>query len=167
MDQLGTFEQTADHIDVRFERFYPRPLETVWSALTEPARLADWMGVSTIEPRVGGRFEMMADGPHPATGSVLAWEPPRLLELAWSNTHAPQSVVRYELSPEGRGTRLVLTHRGMPYVNSALMLPGWHNFLSRLASVLEGVPPGSGPNYREMQAVYIDRYRLEGVALTP
>ena len=50
---------------------------------------------------------------------------PHVLEFSWSNTHAPQSIVRYELQPRDRGTWLVFTHRGMPYANSALMLPGW------------------------------------------
>ena len=49
MRDLGTYERNGDHIDVRFERHYPRPPETVWKALTDPARLADWMGRSPQE----------------------------------------------------------------------------------------------------------------------
>lgn len=60
-EALGTFEPRGDHIDVRFERHYPRPVETVWRAITDPARLADWMGVSQVEPHVGGRIVLMAD----------------------------------------------------------------------------------------------------------
>jgi len=164
-EALGAFERRNDHIDVRFERHYPRPVETVWSALTEPARLADWMGVSHVEPRVGGRVELMIDGPHPMTGRVVTWEPPHVLEFTWSNTHAPESVVRYELAREGDGTRLVFTHKGMPYENSALMLPGWHDFLGRLGSLLEGAPPEAGPSFRTMQAIYVEHYKLAGVRL--
>jgi uncharacterized protein YndB with AHSA1/START domain len=165
--QLGTFERRGDHIDVRFERRYPRPVETVWSALTEPERLADWMGASHVEPFEGGRFEMMLDGPHPMTGHVRIWDPPNVLELGWSNTHAPDSIVRYELQRDGDGTLLVLTHWGMPYRNSALMLPGWHDFLARLGSLLDGAVPRDEPSFRTMQAAYIDHYRLTGVALEP
>jgi len=164
---LGTFEARGDHIDVRFERHYPRPVATVWSALTDPARLADWMGVSRVEPHVGGRFEMMVDGPHPMTGRVVVWDPPSVLELTWSNTHAPDSVVRYELTPEAGGTRLVFTHRGMPYASSALMLPGWHDFLARLGDRLEGISSRDGPDFRKMQSAYIDHYKLKGVRLDP
>ena len=57
MRDLGTYQRHGDHIDVRFERHYPRPPEKVWRALTDPERLADWMGVSHVEPHVGGRFE--------------------------------------------------------------------------------------------------------------
>lgn len=165
--QFGTFERRGDHIDVRFERRYPRPIETVWSALTEPERLADWMGVSRVEPFEGGRFEMMLDGPHPMTGRVRIWDPPHVLELGWSNTHAPDSIVRYELQRDGDGTLLTLTHWGMPYRNSALMLPGWHDFLARLGSLLDGAVPRDEPSFHTMQAAYIDHYRLTGVALEP
>lgn len=167
MDQLGAFKRRDDHIDVRFERHYPRPVETVWSALTEPERLADWMGVANVEPRVGGRFDLMVDGPHPATGRVRVWDPPRVLEFSWSNTHAPESVIRYELTRDGGGTRLVFTHQGMPYASSALMLPGWHDFLGRLGNLLEDTPQQDAPSFRKMQAIYIDHYKLQGVRLEP
>lgn len=167
MDALGAFQRRDDHIDVRFERHYPRPVETVWSALTDPVRLADWMGAANVEPRVGGRFDLMVDGPHPMTGRVRVWDPPAVLELSWSNTHAPDSVIRYELTRDGEGTRLIFTHQGMPYESSALMLPGWHDFLVRLGSVLEGAPPEDRPSFRTMQAIYIDHYDLRGVRLEP
>lgn len=167
-EKLGTFEQRGDHIDVRFERHYPRPVETVWSALTEPARLADWMGAAIVEPRVGGRFELMVGGSHPMTGRVRIWDPPRVLEFSWSNTHAPDSVVRYELESLDDGTRLIFTHRGMPYANSALMLPGWHDFLAHLGSLLDGSPAAVDPNgWRRKQDTYVAHYRLQDVRLTP
>jgi uncharacterized protein YndB with AHSA1/START domain len=165
VDSLGAFKRRDDHIDVRFERHYPRPVETVWSAITEPARLADWMGVAHVEPFVGGRIELMLDGPHPSTGRVVVWDPPKVLEFSWSNTHAPESTIRYELTPDGDGTRLVFTHQRMPYVHSALMLPGWHHFLTRLGSALEGAALAGPMNYRHMQAIYVDHYKLSGVTL--
>jgi len=70
----------------------------MWSALTEPARLADWMGAAEVEPNVGGCFNLMVDGPNPMTGRVLVWEPHRVLEFSWLNSYAPESVVRFELA---------------------------------------------------------------------
>lgn len=165
-EPLGAIERHDDHIDVRFERFYPRSVEKVWSALTDPKRLEDWMGVANVEPHVGGRYDMMLDGPHPMTGRIRIWEPPHILEVAWSNADSPDSIVRYELAREGDGARLSFTHRHMPYMSSALMLPGWHNFLRRLGDALDGPPPPPwGPNWREMQKIYVDHYKLEGVRL--
>jgi uncharacterized protein YndB with AHSA1/START domain len=54
-EQLGAFERRDDSLDMRFERYYPRSIEKVWSALTDPVRLQDWMGAAYVEPRAGGR----------------------------------------------------------------------------------------------------------------
>ena len=100
-------------------------------------------------------------------GRILIWEPPHILEFTWSNADAPASVIRYVLTPEADGTRLNFTHQRMPYASSALMLPGWHNFLSRLGNSLrdDEAPRDSDPTWREMQAIYIDHYKLTGVRL--
>jgi uncharacterized protein YndB with AHSA1/START domain len=166
VEELGAFKRSGDQLDVRFERYYPRSIDKVWSALTDPKRLEDWMGVARVEPYVGGRYDLMLDGPHPMTGRILVWEPPRVLEFTWSNADAPDSVVRYELTRQGDGARLIFTHTGMPYASSALMLPGWHVLLALLGSLLDGaIPPRSKQSWREMQTIYVDHYELRGVAL--
>lgn len=164
---LGAFERRDGRIDVRFERFYPRSVDKVWSALTDPARLADWMGTAYVEPHVGGRYELMLDAPRPMTGHILVWEPPHVLEVSWRNAHAPDSVVRYELSRQEDGARLIFTHKGIPYANSALMLPGWHVFFERLGGVLNEAAGQAPPSWREMQAIYVEHYKLNDVTLDP
>lgn len=167
-ESLGEITRVQDRVDVRFERHYPRPVETVWSALTEPARLADWMGAAHVEPRQGGRIEIMTDGPFPMRGEVRIWDPPHVLEFFWSNAHAPESVVRYELQRAGNGTRMLFSHQGIPYASSALFSPGWHTYFAALGAMLDAraVRPEPG-DFRKMQAVYVDLYRLAGVALDP
>lgn len=168
MRDLGTYERHGDHVDVRFERVYPRAPERVWQALTDPARLADWMGVSRVEPYVGGAFETMLDGPYPSTGTVRVWDPPRALEFSWSNGHSPDSTIRYELAPEASGTRVTFTHRHMPHASIMLMLPGWHTFFAKLESLLDdGPPPEWETRWRQMQSVYSEHYGLTGLQLDP
>ncbi|MFI4986934.1 MAG: SRPBCC family protein [Alphaproteobacteria bacterium] len=168
MDELGTFERRGDGVDLRYERHYPRPIETVWAALTEPARLADWVGPALVEPRLGGRYELFIDRPRPMTGRILTWEPPRLLEFSWDTGDAPANVVRCELAPDGDGTRLIFMHKGIGFVWIGLVLPGWHTHLERLASLLAGeAQPLSRPRWRALQAIYLERYKLEGVMLDP
>jgi uncharacterized protein YndB with AHSA1/START domain len=167
-DRLGTFEREGDHITARFERVYRRPVETVWKALTEPARLADWMGESYVEPFVGGRYETMLDGLKPMRGRVRIWNPPTLLEYDFRNDHAPDSVARWELSAIDAATRVIFTHRGMPYANSNLMLPGWHTFLDHLRTSLEDVPAEDFDTaWRKLQDVYADRYGLGDLTREP
>lgn len=162
-----TVERHGEQLDVRFVRHYPRPIETVWAALTDPVRLADWMGPATVDPVVGGRFNLMTDSVHGSTGTVRVWNPPHVLEFTWSNTHSRDAVIRYELAPEDGGTRLVLRHDGMPYLTSAMMLPGWHDFLERLRIMLTGSELRRDMNFRTMQQAYIDHFKLEGVQLDP
>jgi len=167
-DRLGTFERQGEHIDVLFERHYPRPIESVWRALTEPARLADWVGESYVEPRVGGRYEIMLDGIKPMRGRVRIWEPPSLLEYDWRSDHAPQSIARWELSATSAGTRVLFRHRGMPFATSNLMLPGWHVYLNHLGAALEGTEPVAfEPAWRELQNIYALAYGLGELTREP
>ena len=54
----------------------------------------------------------------------------------------------------------------MPYASSGLMLPGWHFFLARLGSLVEGEsPPQSKQSWRELQAIYVEHYHLHDVKL--
>jgi uncharacterized protein YndB with AHSA1/START domain len=168
MDDLGTFARNGDTVDLSYERHFPRSVETVWAALTDPARLGDWLGQARVEPHVGGRYELFVERARPMTGRILAWEPPRLLEFSWDTGDAPPSVVRCELAPDGAGTRLLFTHKGIGFAWIGLVLPGWHVHLERLASLVRGraEPPSIG-RWRDMQSIYVDRYRLEGVMLDP
>lgn len=162
---FGTFTRDGEEIDVRFERFYPHPVDKVWRALTDPARLADWMGESMVDPRVGGRIEVMIGSPGVATGEIRVWDPPHVLEFTWDNMDSHGAIIRYEMKADGQGTRMVFTHSHMPYTSSALMLPGWHVFFDRLGQALVGVEPGGIPwrdSWSEMQKRYLAEYGLEG-----
>jgi uncharacterized protein YndB with AHSA1/START domain len=168
MDELGTFNRHDDTADLRYERRYPRPIETVWAALTEPARLADWIGQALVEPYVGGRYELFIERKRPMTGRILTWQKPTLLEFTWDTGDAPASIVRCELTPDGDGTRLVFVHKGVGFVWIGLVLPGWHIHLERLGSLLAGTAePMSMPRWRELQAVYLDHYKLDSMMLDP
>ena len=168
LEQLGTFERRDDRVNLRFERFYPRAIEKVWSALTDPVRLNDWMGAAHVEPHLGGRYELMLDGPNPMRGRITTWSPPHVLAFTWSNAHAPDASARYELSRRGDGTRLVFTHEGVPHPHSALMLPGWHFFFERLDSLLEtAAVRQSKHSWRELQVIYVDHYKFSGLTLDP
>lgn len=169
MDDLGTYDRRGDDAGLRYERYYPRPIETVWAALTEPARLEDWLGKALVEPYVGGRYELFIERPRPMTGRIVTWEPPRLLEYSWDTGDAPASRVRCELTPVDDGTRLVFRHDGVGFTWIALVLPGWHAHLERLDSLLSrGSAQDFGmPRWRELQAIYLAHYKLEGVMLDP
>jgi uncharacterized protein YndB with AHSA1/START domain len=52
----GSVERTADGWVVVFDRNIDKPPEKLWSALTDPERLANWLGDVEVDLRVGGKF---------------------------------------------------------------------------------------------------------------
>ena len=167
MNDLGTFTRHGDAIDATFTRHYPQPVAQVWAALTEPARLAKWMGPSEVDPRVGGAIRMMIGSDGAMEGVIRVFDAPRVLEFTWSNRDCARGLIRYTLTPEAGGTRLDFAHEGMPYVSSVLMLPGWHVLFSALAAELAGgAPTEPWTAWKEMQGTYLAAYGLEGAART-
>ena len=164
-NELGTYELHETYVDLRFERHYPRQVETVWAALTDPERLADWsMGPAEIEPHEGGRIVLMGGRMPAMTGRILTWQPPRLLEYSWTIGQGDPTdcYVRWELTPAGDGTDLVLEHRnmGIPVMNQRLA--GWHAFTEQLGAMLAGRKPEDlMQRYAVIQPIYIAHYKLD------
>ena len=68
-----------------------------------------------FEEREGGEvYEVTADGKKGHWASVLAWEPPNRLVLAWNilEREALATEVEVRFTPEDGGTRVDLEHRG-------------------------------------------------------
>lgn len=131
---------------LHFERHLPFSVQQVWTAITDPAHRGQWLGRTVIDPRSGGTIETVAAGPPlpPArrriTGRILVWDPPHVFEHEWLQPIVEPGVVRYELVPEGAGTLLRLTHRGLGVPNANTFRTGTRAFLDRLAALLAGEP---------------------------
>jgi uncharacterized protein YndB with AHSA1/START domain len=122
--------------DIRFTRRYKLPIETVWAALTEPARLADWFGQTAIDLRVGGEVAIT----WPVSGYtqrhvILALDPPHLMVWGPADGQADGPVIRWQLyqeDPELLGVRLVLTNTLIPAAHLLSVGVGWHAHLHEL-----------------------------------
>jgi uncharacterized protein YndB with AHSA1/START domain len=157
---MGVYRPEGERRSIRFEREYDAEVENVWAALTEPEQLRRWLAVggAVLEPQAGGRFEvrMTPDEKETAWGTVLAFEPPRLLEVEWHYEGEEESVLRIELEPRGARTLLVLDHRLLQASQAAGYGAGWHAYLDALADVLAGASPGS---WDERFQTRLDDYR--------
>jgi len=150
----GRIVPDGEWATLEFERLFPQPPGAVWKALTDPEALRHWyMTEARIEARPGGSVELVA-GPSrlQVTGRILTWDPPRVLEHEWKVAARPElpsgedGVIRWELRPDGTGTRLRLTHARLRARTAGGFAPGTHAFLDRLAAQLDG---RSLPNWQE------------------
>ncbi len=156
--RYGTVHERADGFQLRFERHLRHPVENVWSALTDPAQLAQWLAPGEIELTLGGRVHLaFTDGDGVIDGEVTAIAPPRLLEFTWKDKGDDFGFVRWELTDDDGGARLVLTHT-VPEAARGLGLPmlaGWHSLLDQLAALLDGEPlPSSGNRWQALHDHY-------------
>jgi uncharacterized protein YndB with AHSA1/START domain len=113
---LGTLRSADGKGIVRMEDRYDTDIDDLWSAITEPSRLARWYGEVEGDLRVGGasRLRVFASG-WEGFRRVEACEPPRRLLLAGKEQHEPDELVtEVTLTPDGDQTILVLEERGMP-----------------------------------------------------
>jgi uncharacterized protein YndB with AHSA1/START domain/uncharacterized protein YqcC (DUF446 family) len=154
---------------IRFERLLPAPADRVWQYLTNADRLASWLAVSNLEPRVGGRIELnfdLEELPDVITtgedkilkvrGMISCFEPERMLAFSWMDVSRNlESHVTFELKPQGEQTSVVLTHTRLPKNNMHEFMAGWHArldiFTARLKNAL---PPSFAKRFREVVQTY-------------
>lgn len=116
------------------------PPELVWQALTDPAHLSEWAPFDADRSLAAeGPVKLSTvGGPKPQTsdGVVKRAEAPRLLEYTWGGND-----LRWQLEPQGDGTRLTLWH-GIDRRFISWGAAGWHICLDVLARQLAGAPIG-------------------------
>jgi uncharacterized protein YndB with AHSA1/START domain len=126
---------------IRVSHLLAHPPAAVWKALTDPALHARWWAAGDVRPVVGHRFELDMGkwGKQPC--EVLEVEPQRRLSYRFA-AGTLDTIITWELLPEGPGTRLELTQEGFdldsPMSRQAFegMKPGWPRVLERLESLL-------------------------------
>jgi uncharacterized protein YndB with AHSA1/START domain len=95
-----------------------------------------------VEEREGGRvYEVMSDGTEGTWATILAWDPPRRLVLAWKPnlTDNPPTELEITFTLEESGTRVDLEHRG------------WE----RLGALATEARAGYGENWNGVLALFV------------
>ncbi|MEM6659333.1 MAG: SRPBCC domain-containing protein [Pseudomonadota bacterium] len=119
--------------------------ETVWTYLTEPDRLAEWFHKPERTLETGQKLEMFGT----TSGDLLIWGQVRSARrpdyLEYTFTVKPMgdvvSVVKWTLTSVAGGTRLDLTHEGLPQTAEMFGLilsldSGWDEHFVKLRDVL-------------------------------
>jgi uncharacterized protein YndB with AHSA1/START domain len=111
---LGSLRSVDGEGVVRMEDRYDTEIDDLWSALTDPERLARWLGKVEGDLREGGEFTRFfyASGAH-GTGRIDVCEPPRRLRLILAG-QPDEQVIEVTLAADGDQTILVVEESGMP-----------------------------------------------------
>jgi uncharacterized protein YndB with AHSA1/START domain len=108
-------------------RVFTAEMDTWWPLKIHSRALDDREGGSikaeriVVEERTGGRiYEVMSDGVEADWGTILVWEPPSRLVIAWQPNDERPAPTELELRflPTKDGTRVDLEHRGWERLGS-------------------------------------------------
>ncbi|HWC84067.1 MAG TPA: SRPBCC family protein [Pseudonocardiaceae bacterium] len=135
------------------------PIERVWAVLTEPKHVGTWFGQGKpipVDLRPGGTMELDhgEHGVFPTT--IVRVDPPRHLAYRWASgypgeqaTEDNATLVEFDLSEEGAGTRLRLVESGFTDKTAPAHAPdssleshtsGWTAMLPRARDYAESLP---------------------------
>ena len=137
---LGGLRSADGNGIVRMQDRFDTDIDDLWSALTDPRRLARWLGDVEGDLRLGGEFRarFFASG-WEGTGRVEACEPPRrLLVTTRASGKRDEHVIEATLAADGGQTILVIETRGMPLDLLADYGAGWQVHVEDLAAHLAG-----------------------------
>lgn len=139
--ERAAFEQQTDGWKVMLERELATVPAQVWTWLTDPDHLRQWLAPGEMDLSPGGRvrieFEMSGE---PIDSHIIELEPERHLTYSWSNGDAPRRPLRWDLAPTNSGTRLTLTIGLLPEDQIAISAAGWDAHLQMLEAAVAGVP---------------------------
>ena len=112
---LGSLRSADGKGIVRIEDRFDTGIDDLWSALTDPRRLARWIGEVEGDLRLGGEFSFrfFASGSE-GTGRIEACEPRRRLLLTMDLDQPDADVIEATLAADGDQTILVWEQRGVP-----------------------------------------------------
>jgi uncharacterized protein YndB with AHSA1/START domain len=137
---LGSLRSADGTGVVRVEDRFDTDIDDLWSALTDPGRLARWLGEVEGDLRLGGEFRahFYASG-WEGTGRVEACEPPRrLLLLTAEPNQDGEHVIEVTLAADGDQTILAWEERGMPLDHLAAYGAGIQVHVEDLGAHLAG-----------------------------
>ncbi|BCY11397.1 SRPBCC family protein [Actinoplanes sp. L3-i22] len=143
---------------VRVEDVYDTGIDDLWSAVTDPARLVNWIAEVTGDLTVGGAVKTIFTSGWSGPGRIDVCEVPHRLLVTLAPGTDEETVIEAELFAEGERTRLVVEERGLPAEETFYHGAGWQAHLEDLAAHLAGQPAGPWkerwqeltPAYREL-----------------
>lgn len=145
-------ESSPSPMHVTLTRVFDAPIDLVFRAWTEREQVERWMKCEpSVEvayegwaPEAGTAFRSVMRKPGEwevsGTGRIVEVDPPRLLVYvndANPSMQMPETTIRIVLEEVDSGTRLTLTHSGLPNEGMCgIVEGGWTNSLTQLGELV-------------------------------
>ncbi|HSB92127.1 MAG TPA: SRPBCC family protein [Flavitalea sp.] len=130
------------------ERSFQVATQVLWAALTDREQMSRWyFDLDAFEPIVGFRFQFYG-GPSPENQylhlcEVKEVEVGKKISYSWRYDGFPgNSLVTFELFPDGEGTRLRLTHTGLETLEPGHIDFAKKNFVQGWTDIVNILLPG-------------------------
>ncbi len=144
---------------IRVEDVYDTDIADLWSAITDPERLARWIATVEGDLRLGGIVQAQFTSSYEGPGRIDVCEAPHRLLLTMDPATEDETVIEAVLSAEGDRTRLVVEERGLPVGALPAYGAGWQAHLEDLGRYLTGEGPSTWkarwdelvPDYRQLE----------------
>jgi uncharacterized protein YndB with AHSA1/START domain len=145
---------------VHLTAHYDSAVDDVWSALSEPVRLARWFANVSGDLQTGGDFTAYVlvsawDG----HGRINTCVPQETLSVTLWEVEGVEHVVSAQLTAIETRTTLAIVVRGVPMEFLWAYGAGWHAHLDDLGAHLSGrdraeTLDGAGAHFEEFEAIY-------------
>ena len=139
---------------VRVEDVYDTEIGDLWSAVTEPARLARWIASVEGDLRVGGTVQTQFTSTWEGPGRIDVCEPPKHLVVTMEPGTDDEAVIEAWLTSEGEQTRLVIEERGLPLDALYKHGAGWQAHIEDLGRYLAGGDSNWKARWTELTPAY-------------
>jgi uncharacterized protein YndB with AHSA1/START domain len=156
----GSLRSVAGKGIVRIEDRFDTGADDLWSALTEPRRLARWIGDVEGDLRLRGEFRARLSDAGDRTGRVEECEPQRRLLVRLRDPDArpgqpAETTIEATLIDSGEQTTLIVEQGGLPLELLAAYGAGVQIHVENLAAHLAGHELGDQePRWEELLPVY-------------
>ena len=135
---IGWAQEVDGSGTIHVEDVYATGIDDLWAAVTDPERLARWLGRFEGDLRLGGTFSASFVSTWEGTGRVDVCDPPHRLLLTMEPGAPDEGQIEAWLTAEGDGTRLVVEERGFGPGEAPDHAAGWQAHIEDLRAHLEG-----------------------------
>jgi len=164
---MTTFVTSPNQDAVQTEVYIAAPPERVFQALTDPKQLVQWWGQSgtyritrmEADIRVGGKWRSEGEGSDGqqfyVEGEYREVNLPRSVAYTWRSSYSPgrETLVRFELVAEGKGTWVRVHHSGFArdpegaksHGNGWIRVLGWMRDYLERNETIDARPPQAVP----------------------